>query len=109
MKILADENVDRPIAAWLAELGHDVTEMAKVAPGSTDESVVALAQREGRVLMTFDRDIGRIVRARQARLPARFTCGYQEAGRTCGRLFATPGRVWSRSRWAISWSFAMSA
>ena len=31
MRILADENVDRPIVSWLREQGHDVVEAAVVA------------------------------------------------------------------------------
>jgi len=58
MRILADENIDRPIAAWLREQGHDVVEAATVAPEAADAELIAISRREGRILMTFDRDIG---------------------------------------------------
>jgi hypothetical protein len=32
MRILADENIDRPIVAWLRGQGHDVVEAATAAP-----------------------------------------------------------------------------
>ncbi len=60
-RILADENVDRPIAAWLREQGHEVIEVASAAPGMTDAQVIEMSREQGLVLMTFDRDMGRIV------------------------------------------------
>lgn len=63
MRILADENVDRPIVVWLREQGHDVSEAAAIAPGSNDANLVALSRGQRRILITFDRDIGRIVHA----------------------------------------------
>ncbi len=35
--------------------------MVEVQPGATDDIVLALAQREGRVLITFDKDFGELV------------------------------------------------
>lgn len=63
MKILADENVDRPIVNWLRELGHDVLEISVEMPGAKDAAVIDLSRRQNRVLMTFDRDVGRILLA----------------------------------------------
>ncbi len=61
MRILADENVDRPIAAWLREHGYDVVEIAVEGPGMSDAAVIEMSRDQGMVLMTFDRDVGRIV------------------------------------------------
>lgn len=61
MRILADENIDRPIVHWLREQGHEVAEVVALAPGASDEEVVGISRREKRILMTFDRDIGRFV------------------------------------------------
>jgi len=58
MNLLADENIDRPVIRWLREQGHDVIEVVCEMPGANDEAVVALSRRTGRVLVTFDRDIG---------------------------------------------------
>jgi predicted nuclease of predicted toxin-antitoxin system len=63
MRLLADENVDRPIARWLTEQGHDVLEVAAQAPGAPDQSVILLSRQTNRVLLTFDRDIGRLLLA----------------------------------------------
>ena len=61
MRIFADENIDRPIISWLREQGHDVVEAVTAAPGAADIEVVRMSREDQRVLMTFDRDIGRIV------------------------------------------------
>lgn len=60
-RILADENVDRPIVLWLREQGHDVVEVAAVSPGATDEALIRLSRQDDRVLVTFDRDVGRLL------------------------------------------------
>lgn len=69
MRILADENIDRPIAAWLRKQGHDVVEAVNVAPEAADAELIAMSRREGRVLMTFDRDIGRLIQSESAPHP----------------------------------------
>jgi len=69
MRILADENVDRPIASWLREQGHDVAEVAVVAQEAADADLIALSRREGRILMSFDRDMGRLVQSDSAPHP----------------------------------------
>lgn len=61
MRILADENVDRPIVVWLREQSHDVIEAATTAREAPDHHLIEISRRDGRVLMTFDRDIGRIM------------------------------------------------
>lgn len=61
MKLLADENVDRPIVNWLKSQGHDVLEIARHAPGAEDEQVIDISRSHGRVLLTFDRDIGHLL------------------------------------------------
>ena len=54
---------DRPIVIWLREQGHDVEEVAAIAPGTTDADLVERSRGEGRIVITCDRDIGRIVLA----------------------------------------------
>jgi len=58
VRVLADENVPKKAVEALRERGHDVLWVAEVAPGSKDEEVLALAIREGRILLTFDKDFG---------------------------------------------------
>ena len=58
MKLLADEGVDAAIVARLRLDGHDVLYIAEVAPGTTDNAVLQLANGEQRVLLTADKDFG---------------------------------------------------
>jgi predicted nuclease of predicted toxin-antitoxin system len=58
MKILADENCEREMIDKLRALGHDVVTIVDIAPSTDDESVFQFAAREGRVLLTNDRDFG---------------------------------------------------
>lgn len=51
----------------LASLGHDVRAASEVAPGASDEDLLALAYNEQRVLITDDKDFGELVYRR--RLP----------------------------------------
>ena len=59
MRILADENVDGPVVRWLRERGDDVIWMADLAAGTPDDEVLLGAG--DRVLLTGDRDFGRMV------------------------------------------------
>ena len=61
MKFLADENIHGGIVAWLRASGHDVLYAAEMTPGSGDETVLELASREDRVLITDDKDFGELV------------------------------------------------
>ena len=67
MKIIADEGVDRPIVVRLREDGHQVWYAAEMEPGLPDEALLDLANREGAVLLTTDKDFGELV-YRQRRL-----------------------------------------
>jgi predicted nuclease of predicted toxin-antitoxin system len=58
---LADECVAGSVVARLREAGHDVTYVAELAPSTTDPDVTALAHREGRLLLTEDKDFGELV------------------------------------------------
>ncbi len=59
-KILADENIPRTAIQSLRSLGYDVVSVWEVNPGISDEQVVQLAIREKRIIITFDKDFGRI-------------------------------------------------
>lgn len=68
MKFLLDESAEFRIAAFLRRRGHDVTAIAHEYPhGLADERVPAIAQAEGRILITNDRDFGELIV--QRRLP----------------------------------------
>lgn len=60
MRWLADECVAAPLVARLREAGHDVLYMAERTAGATDDAALALAQAEGRLLLTEDKDFGEL-------------------------------------------------
>ncbi len=62
MKFLLDENIDARLKAFLADLGHDATIVGQDYPASLqDADVLAIAEREGRILITNDIDFGELV------------------------------------------------
>jgi predicted nuclease of predicted toxin-antitoxin system len=69
MNLLADENVDRQIVERLRRDGHVLVYVAEMAPGTSDNDVLAEANRQGAVLVTSDKDFGELV-YRQGRIHA---------------------------------------
>jgi predicted nuclease of predicted toxin-antitoxin system len=61
LKLLADENVDRPIVARLRVEGHTVLYVLELAPSIPDPEVVSLAARESALLLTADKDFGELM------------------------------------------------
>lgn len=64
MNFVADESCAGPVIRALREAGHDVVAIAELAQGAPDEEVLKRAVKEGRVLITEDRDFGELVYAR---------------------------------------------
>ncbi len=64
MKFLADENFPVPSVLAIRAAGHEIVHMSDVAAGSTDVDVVAIANKEGRTVLTFDSDLGTLAIAR---------------------------------------------
>ena len=81
MRILADENLDGPVVAWLRQEGHDVLWIAEGEPGLPDGGVLDEAEATGRILVTFDQDFGGLV----------FRGGRRAAGIVLLRLRARSG------------------
>lgn len=71
MRLLANENVSGPIVAALRALGHDVLSVKERTPGAKDRDVLAHAQADERLVVTFDKDFGEL--AVRSRLPS--SCG----------------------------------
>jgi predicted nuclease of predicted toxin-antitoxin system len=61
VRLLADESVDMAVMQALRADGHDVFSVAESRPGALDEEVIDLARAERRVLLTEDRDFGRLI------------------------------------------------
>jgi len=68
VRFLADENFPADAVRLLRDVGFNV---AVVLPGAPDQSVLASAVSEKRILLTFDKDFGEFAVAH--RLPA--SCG----------------------------------
>lgn len=60
---LADENCDFSVVRALRSAGYDVLAVAEIAPQAPDHDVIDLAVRDGRVLLTEDKDFGQLVYA----------------------------------------------
>lgn len=99
MRILADENVDRPIVNWLRKQGHDVAEVAAIMPGSSDPDLIEHSRGEDRVLITFDRDIGRLVLAHGKHHPGVIYLRLRGAGQEVWDRF---GQLWPRLEPAVA-------
>lgn len=60
-KLLLDANISPETARFLRSLGFSVKSLIEEnLAGITDEQVVTLAEKERRVIITFDLDFGRI-------------------------------------------------
>ena len=68
MRFLANENFPGAAVQSLAAAGHDIVWVRLASPGATDAEVLARAAREQRILLTFDKDFGRLAAA--STLPA---------------------------------------
>ena len=63
LRFLADESCDFAAVRALRDEGFDVLAVAETVPGAEDDRVIAYAVREGRVLLTEDKDFGQLVYA----------------------------------------------
>lgn len=63
MRFLADESCDFAVVRALRAAKHDVVAISETFSGAEDEAVIGLAVREERILITEDKDFGRLVYA----------------------------------------------
>jgi predicted nuclease of predicted toxin-antitoxin system len=62
VKFLLDQDVYGATARFLAGLGHDTVQVAQIGLSqASDERLLAVAQEQGRILITRDRDFGALV------------------------------------------------
>lgn len=61
MKFLGDENLDWQIVERLRLDGHEVLYVVEMQPGILDDEVLDLANNEGAILLTSDKDFGELV------------------------------------------------
>lgn len=60
MRILADENFPGDAVIALRQQGHDLAWVRTDKPGSSDRDILAQAQTENRIVLTFDKDFGEL-------------------------------------------------
>ena len=70
MKLLANENVPLESVRSMRNVGYDVASVSERSPGISDEDVIRMARAEDRVVVTFDRDYGRLIFRRGLPPPA---------------------------------------
>ena len=61
MRLCANENLPEVAVTALRQAGHEVLWIREIAPGISDSDVLARAQSETRLLLTFDKDFGDLV------------------------------------------------
>ncbi len=61
LRFLADESCDFAVVRALRDEGYDVVAVAEVAWRASDRDIAAQAVREGRVVVTEDKDSGTLV------------------------------------------------
>lgn len=62
MRFLLDVCVSsRSLIAFLTDQGHDVRSAFEIDPLASDEDLLLLAQQEDRILITEDKDFGRLI------------------------------------------------
>ncbi len=60
MRFLANENFPADAVSAMRDQGHDVAWIRTESPGISDTEVLDRAQRENRILITFDKDFGEL-------------------------------------------------
>ena len=63
MHFLADESCDFSVVRALRAAGYDVLAVSEITPSAEDAEVIRLAAAQGRIVLTEDRDFGRLVYA----------------------------------------------
>ena len=61
MKILVDVSAGRAVTDTLRNLGHDAASVRDVDPRMADVDILAWAVRDGRLVVTMDKDFGALV------------------------------------------------
>lgn len=61
MKFLVDVGVSKKVEKWLKEKGYDVKAVRDINPKAKDSEILHIAVREGRIVITMDKDFGELV------------------------------------------------
>ncbi len=60
-KLLLDENIGKRVYLWLKEKGYDIVSIIEESPGIEDIKILKRALKENRIVVTLDRDFGRLI------------------------------------------------
>lgn len=69
MKFVANENFPLLSVRHLRDAGYDITAVVEENPGAEDEAILISANRENRIILTFDRDYGELIYKRKLPSP----------------------------------------
>ena len=100
MLLLADENFPGSAVTALARAGHDMVWIRTASPEMPDDEIFKWAVREGRVILTFDKDFGEIARRARVSGPCGivlFRLAITPSSLLCDKIIET---ISSRSDWA---------
>ena len=61
IKFLADENIPKETVALLKKQGIDIVSVTEFASGIDDSAVLDLANKNSRIIVTFDKDFGQLI------------------------------------------------
>jgi predicted nuclease of predicted toxin-antitoxin system len=61
VRLVADESCDFSVVVGLRRVGHDIVAIVETMSGAADDKVIALANSDERLLITEDKDFGRLV------------------------------------------------
>lgn len=61
MKFLVDESVEYSVVSFLRSLGYDTHSVSEQSPSLEDKSVLSIAYDEKRILITNDKDFGKLI------------------------------------------------
>ncbi len=71
MKFLADMGVAWSVVEWLRRLNHDAVHLRELnLMRLPDDEICVKAEKEGRIILTFDLDFGEIVSASGMKIPS---------------------------------------
>lgn len=69
LKLLADENVPGPLVHLLRSRGIDVKWIKEIERGMPDKQVVSLSAEEDRVIVSLDKDFGKLIYRQKMKCP----------------------------------------
>jgi predicted nuclease of predicted toxin-antitoxin system len=88
MPLLIDENVPNGVAEFFRARGHEIQFVRDVLPAGTQDAVIAaIGDRHSLIVVTWDRDFGKLI----TRVPAGNVTRFRRLGRISFRCKETQG------------------